>query len=145
MRIIKEISDTEFVVKLDPCDYEKPKELGVVVAHDYVQFGKEMSLFTDANCKTPLNSEHRICSNIIPIYNKVQIPIRAFIEVILPFLNKHEYCQKEHLEFEGKPQYTCSETAITYHKDGKEMIAVPDKGEFYHIPLSLYNTIRGKE
>lgn len=110
----------------------------MVIAHDYVQFGRQTSLFADIKCKTPLESNHAICSNVMPMYNEIQIPIRALIEVVLPLLNSHEYCQKEHLVFEGKPQYTCSEIAITYYKDGTRMIAVPDGGTFYHIPLSLY-------
>lgn len=116
--------------------------MNVVIAHDYVQFGRQTSLFADIKCKTPLESNHAICSNVMPMYNEIQIPIRALIEVVLPLLNSHEYCQKEHLVFEGKPQYTCSETAITYYKDGTRMIAVPDGGTFYHIPLSLYESIR---
>lgn len=77
------------------------------------------------------------------MYNEIQIPIRALIEVVLPLLNSHEYCQKEHLVFEGKPQYTCSETAITYYKDGTRMIAVfLTEGHSNHIPLSLYESIR---
>lgn len=142
MKILKEHSDTELLVELEPHDYERTGELDVVVAHDYVQFGRRMSLFADQSCKTPLKSEHATCSNVMPVYHDVQIPIRAFIEVILPFLNEHKYCQKEHLVFEGKPQYTYSETSITYYKDGVRMIAVPDKGTFYHMPYSLYETIK---
>lgn len=143
MQIVKELSDTELVIKLDPHDYERAKELRVVVAHDYVQFGREMSLFAGQGCKTPLESKHALCSNVMPIYQEVQIPIRALIEVILPLLNNHEYCQKEHLVFEGKPQYTYSETSITYSKDRECMIAIPDgKGVYNHIPYSLYKQIK---
>ena len=140
MKIIKEINDTEFVVKLEPQDYEKSRELNVVIAHDYVQFGRKMELFTE-HCDE-LKSVHKVCANVMPEYQTVQIPIRALIEVILPLLNNHEYCQKEHLTFEGKPQYTCSETSITYHKDKKFMIAVPVDGEYHHIPYSLYYKIK---
>lgn len=144
MKVTKVLNDTELIVKLQPHDYDhaESQKLNVVIAHDYVQFGRQTSLFADIKCKTPLESNHAICSNVMPMYNEIQIPIRALIEVVLPLLNSHEYCQKEHLVFEGKPQYTCSETAITYYKDGTRMIAVPDGGTFYHIPLSLYESIR---
>lgn len=144
MKVTKVLNDTELIVKLEPHDYDhaESQKLNVVIAHDYVQFGRQTSLFADIKCKTPLESNHAICSNVMPMYNEIQIPIRALIEVVLPLLNSHEYCQKEHLVFEGKPQYTCSETAITYYKDGTRMIAVPDGGTFYHIPLSLYESIR---
>lgn len=144
MKVTKVLNDTELIVKLEPHDYDhaESQKLNVVIAHDYVQFGRQTSLFADIKCKTPLESNHAICSNVMPMYNEIQIPIRALIEVVLPLLNSHEYCQEEHLVFEGKPQYTCSETAITYYKDGTRMIAVPDGGTFYHIPLSLYESIR---
>lgn len=144
MKVTKVLNDTELIVKLEPHDYDhaESQKLNVVIAHDYVQFGRQTSLFADIKCKTPLESNHAICSNVMPMYNEIQIPIRALIEVVLPLLNSNEYCQKEHLVFEGKPQYTCSETAITYYKDGTRMIAVPDGGTFYHIPLSLYESIR---
>lgn len=142
MKILKVINDTELVVKLEPHDYEGADELNVVIAHDYVQFGREMSLFADKSCKTPLESKHANCSNVMPIYHDVQIPIRALIEVVLPLLNGHEYCQKEHLVFEGKPQYTYSQTPIVYYKDGVRMIAIPDKETFYHIPYSLYKKLK---
>lgn len=77
------------------------RKLNVVIAHDYVQFGRQTSLFADIKCKTPLESNHAICSNVMPMYNEIQIPIRALIEVVLPLLNSHEYCQKEHLVFRG--------------------------------------------
>lgn len=100
MKIIKEINDTEFVVKLEPQDYEKSRELNVVIDHDYVQFGRKMRLFREY-CDD-IKSVHKVCANVIPEYQAVQIPITTLIEVILPLLNNHEYCQKEHLTFEGK-------------------------------------------
>lgn len=78
--------------------------------------------------------------NVLPIYykhkNKREMKVTKVLKIVMSIV------RKEHLVFEGKPQYTCSETAITYYKDGTRMIAVPDGGTLYHIPLSLYESIR---
>ena len=140
MKISKEFSDTRFTVELEPQDYEEKDKIDVCVAHDYVQFGTRMCMFTETGAPS-LQTPHRSCSNALPVYQSVQIPIRAFVDVILPFLNKHEYCQKEHLVYEGKPQYTFSNSVVSYYEGGVHMIAIPNKDKFYHLPFDVYQKI----
>lgn len=144
MKIVKEISDTRFEVELEPRDYER-KTIDLVIAHDYVQFGASMSLFTDHSSSMNLKSKHRYCCNAISIYNTVQIPIRAFVEVVLPILSDNEYCQSKHLVCRDGSANYISETPLRYYKDGVEMIAIPDGSEYYHMPWKVYNRIRKEE
>ena len=76
----------------------------MVIAHDYVQFGRQTSLFADIKCKTPLESNHAICSNVMPMYNEIQIPIRALIEVctssleiVMSIVRKSIWCSRGNL------------------------------------------------
>ena len=144
MIIKKEISDTRFEVELEKHDYEHSDEINMRIAHDYVQFDTVGSIETDWRNIPSLQSKHAICANRLPVYQQVQIPIRAFIEVMLPILKKHEYCQPEHLTYEDEKLYIDTYAQIKYTADdGKGMIAIPqDDGTYFHMPLSVYNSIR---
>ena len=142
MKITKELSDTRFEIELEPHDYEKTEGgIHMVVAHDYVQFWSREWVQTESECP-PLKSEYQICANTLPIYQTVQIPIRDMVEVILPKLSEHKYCQKSHLTGkDGEPKYETTQV-VTYYEDGVKMIAIPEEGEFYHIPYSLYKKLK---
>ena len=148
MEIVKEISDTRFEVELEKHDYEYSNEINIRIAHDYVQFEKVGSIETDWRSIPSLQSKHAICSNRLPVFQQFQIPIRAFVEVMLPILNKHEYCQPEHLVYEdGKLAYLDKYNMVRYRNEKDEnMIAVPqDDGTYFHLPLSVYNRIKNSE
>lgn len=145
MKIVKEISDTRFEVELEKNDYEKSEGINMRIAHDYVQFERKGAIETDWKEVPSLQSKHAYCANRLPVFQQIQIPIRAFVEVMLPILNKHEYCQPEHLVYkDGELAYIATYANIKYRTDaGEAMIAVPqDDGTYFHMPLSVYNRIR---
>ena len=45
----------------------------------------------------PYGKFKSVASNIMGYYTDLQIPIRRFIKVILPFLNNSKYCQETHI------------------------------------------------
>lgn len=147
MKIVKEISDTRFEVELEKHDYERSGEINVRIAHDYVQFEQVGSIETDWKNIPSLQSKHAFCSNRLHVFQQVQIPIRAFVEVMLPILKQHEYCQPEHLVYNGEKLYKDTYSNIKYRTDaGENMIAIPqDDGTYFHLPLSVYNKIRKSE
>lgn len=116
MQIIKQLSNDEFVIKLEDTDKRVYKPDTLLVAHDYVQFNGRTTLFTDSSLvKESLTGPYARCSNCISISTQIQIGIREFIEKYLPFLNHHEYCQKEHLLTSDKqPNYTLGTDVIRY-------------------------------
>lgn len=145
MIITKEISDTRFEVELEKYDYERSDEIDMRIAHDYVQFERVGSIETDYNVISSLQTKHAYCANRLPVFQQIQIPIRAFVEVMLPIFKKHEYCQPEHLLYEdGKLAYKDTYTNIIYRTDdGEDMVAVPqDNGTYFHMPFSIYNKIK---
>lgn len=144
MNIVKEISDTRFEVELEKHDYEYSNEINMRIAHDYVQFEQVGSIETDYKKVPSLQTKHAYCSNRLPVFQQIQIPIRAFVKVMLPILKMHEYCQPEHLVYKGEELYKNTYANIRYRNDKDEnMIAVPqDDGTYFHMPLSVYNRIR---
>lgn len=148
MKIVKEISDTRFEVELENHDFENSNEINMRIAHDYVQFERVGSIETDWRSIPSLQSKHAICSNRLSVFQQIQIPIRAFVEVMLPILKKHEYCQLEHLtNKDGEVVYLNKYKMVKYRTDANEtMIAVPqDDGTYFHMPLSVYNKIKNNE
>lgn len=148
MEIVKEISDTRFEVELERHDFENSNEINMRIAHDYVQFEQVGSIETDWRSIPSLQSKHAYCSNRLSVFQTVQIPIRAFVEVMLPILNKHEYCQPEHLNRkDGEFAYVDKYNMVRYRNDaGEDMIAVPQSdGTYFHLPLSVYRKIKNNE
>lgn len=148
MKIVKEISDTRFEVELEKHDVENTNKINMRIAHDYVQFEQVGSIEIDYKKVPSLQSKHAYCANILSVFQTVQIPIRAFVEVMLPILKKHEYCQPEHLVYKnGEIAYLSKYQMIGYRDDaGESMIAVPqDDGTYFHLPLSVYHRIKKSE
>lgn len=145
MHIIKQLSEDEFVIKMD--DYDLDRHDSVRIAHDYVQFSgrAHMDIETPEAWK-PYGKFKSIASNILGYYTDLQIPIRQFVKVVLPFFNKSEYCQEAHITHEdGTPKYNYSDDTtplITYSK-GETLVHIKQKnGEYYFIPIDVYNTIK---
>lgn len=127
MKIIKQLSDDVFIVQMEQFDHNQEKH--IIVAHDYVRFLDNSGIQSDYHCE-PLTGPYERCSNWINAQHETTIDIRSMIQVVLPFLNKHEYCQKEHLLYkDGSPAYTWSNTPIFFYEDGKEKVAVHESGE----------------
>lgn len=85
MHIIKQLSEDEFVIKMD--DYDLDRHDSVRIAHDYVQFSGRTYMNVEAPKDwKPYGKFKSTASNILGYYTDLQIPIRQFIKVVLPFL-----------------------------------------------------------
>mgnify|MGYP003429979544 FL=1 len=143
MHIIKQLSEDEFVIKMD--DYDLDKHDSVRIAHDYVQFsGRTYINIEGPDALKPYGKFKSIASNIMGYYTDLQIPIRQFIKVILPFLNNSKYCQEAHITNEdGTPKYNYSNTPLITVSEGKQLIHIrQENGEYYSMPIDVYNSIK---
>lgn len=143
MHIIKQLSEDEFVIKMD--DYDLDRHDSVRIAHDYVQFSSPVTI----DIKQPQDWEpygrfKSIARNLIHSYSDIQISIRDFVKVILPFLNNSKYCQEAHLTNEdGTPKYNYSDTPLITVSEGKQLVHIKqENGEYYSMPIDVYNSIK---
>lgn len=140
MHIIKQLSEDEFVIKMD--DYDLDRNDSVRIAHDYVQFSGRT--YMNIDCK-PYGKFKSIASNIIGYYTDLQIPIRKLIKIVLPFLNNSKYCQEAHITNEdGTPKYNYeSNTPLITVSEGKTLVHIrQENGEYYSMPIDVYNSIK---
>lgn len=141
MKVIKQLSENQFIVELDKDDIDSdiPR---VIVAHDYVSFVGQDWHCTDLHITGP----HGI-SNVV--YNRavVQVPIRVAQDMFRTIMKK-EYLQKKHLLYkDGRLAYLNEGKRGMYKyrtDDGVDMIAIESSktGEFTHIPLDVYEELR---
>lgn len=144
MHIIKQLSEDEFVIKMD--DYDLRKHNAVRIAHDYVQFYSP----TTIDIKQPQDWEpygrfKSIVRNQIHSYSDIQIPIRDFVKVILPFFNNSQYCQESHITHaDGMPLYNHPDTTpLITISEGKTLVHIrQENGEYYSMPIDVYNSIK---
>ena len=146
MRIIKQLKEDEFVIKMEESDLKK--NLHMIVAHDYVEFDQSMGIQADNDCPT-LTGKFALCANWIRARFDVQINIRDMVDFVLPFLNSHQYCQKDHLKMsDGSDNYCYEDSLITYFdkESGTPMVAVRMEGETKYSVMTrkVYNSIKGK-
>lgn len=143
MKVIKQLSEDEFVIKMEDCDLDK--ESRMTIAHDYVQFGANMGLTLDPKADwRPTGKFAYVGSNWIKGYFHVQIGIRTFIKVVLPQLLTNEYCQEEHLgDAEGNLKYNWNSTPLIFTDKGKTMVALKSNdGNYTIIPHESYMQIK---
>ena len=143
MKVIKQLSEDEFVIKMEDCDLEK--ESRMTIAHDYVQFGANMGLVLDTKADwRPTGKFAGAFANWIKGYFHVQIGIRSFIKVVLPQLLANEYCKEEHLTSEdGSPNYNWNSTPLIFTDEGKTMVALKSNDGNYTIsPHESYMQIK---
>ena len=144
MHIIKQLSEDEFVIKMD--DYDLNNRDAVRIAHDYVQFYSP----TTIDIKQPQDWEpygkfKSVASNQICNFSDIQISIRDFVKVVLPFLNNSKYCQESHITHEdGTPKYNYRDTTpLITISEGKTLVHIrQENGEYYSIPIDVYNSIK---
>lgn len=88
IKIIKSLGDNKYEVEIPPPDGVRGlKEFTFGMVHDYVYFeGYEW-------LQNPDNS-----TSNTKFLTRIQIPIRDFVNVCLPFINKHRYSQPNHLK-----------------------------------------------
>ena len=142
MHIIKQLSDDEFVIKMD--DYDLNKHDAVRIAHDYVQFYSPTTIdIKQLQDWEPYGRFKSIAINQIHSYSDIQIPIRDFVKVVLPFLNNSKYCQEAHITNEdGTPRYNYPDTTpLMTISEGKTLVHIrQENGEYYSMPIDVYNS-----
>ena len=104
MKIIKQLSEDEFVLKME--EHDLKEMTSVKIAHDYVQIGANVGIQVENGDWKPYGKFATCASNWIKGYFDIQINIRKFIKVILPLFKRHKYCQEKHLlQEDRKPAY----------------------------------------
>lgn len=142
MKFIKQLSEDEFVVKMESCDADKKRN--IVLAHDYLQFDGQDWYCTNLN---KLNTPYGF-GNVIKIRSSVQIPIRMAQDMLNKVLTKdREYLKNEHLFDRDKTPLYRDVNGLTYSyrkDDGTQMIAVyvRETDEYVHVLKSFYDTIK---
>lgn len=137
MEIIKQIDDDTFIVQLDPMDKLKSDVTHISIAHDYLQIGKNMGM--TAKYGLTLSGPNVWCNNWINAYQAVQVPIRDVVEVLIPLLNQHPYCEPKHLlKEDGNPNYNWGESLIFFKNspEGPQMVAYRAEGETEYVIMT---------
>lgn len=142
MEIIKQISEDEFVIKLNEKDREKTKS--IILAHDYLQFNARVPIYTNLS---DINSPYAR-GNVIYHQTDIQFPIRMAQDILEHVLTKdRKYLKKEHLvQKDGKNLYR-DFAGLSYKyttDDGTKMIAIYDdeQDEYVHVPLTIFNIVK---
>ena len=112
--------------------------------HEYVEFSGISYVETNKPILTRFGSGGFISRHSFAVPAKIQIPIREMVEIILPKLNEHSCCQKEHLlKPDGKPNYTYYGSAIKYYdyQTKQYMIALreDDSADYVYMSESVFN------
>ena len=127
MKIIKQISDTDFVIRMEEHDlteYNHVSDSKLIIAHDYVQFNDRISIAADPYHVTEsLKGPYAWCSNNIQALVGVQIPIRTFKYAVMPILENSKYLKEKHFEKRetGEFGYNYSNQALFFYKDGQQV------------------------
>lgn len=155
MKVIKSLGNNKFEIEVEPKEYKGIRECGFGIQHDFAYF--DGTIYA--------KNEDGSTNFDVFIKDDVHIPIKAFVEVALPMIIAHKYCQPEHLvdrlhekddEYYEKhdktspryrkgdkyPAYSYQDVAIEYYDDTnkQKMIAVCLTGEkvFNHMTLQFY-------
>ena len=144
MKFIKQLSEDEFVVKMESEDSNRTRR--IILAHDYLQFQGLDWYCTDlSNLNAPW-----AFGNVIKVQSNIQIPIRMAQDMLEKVLTlNRKYLKKEHLIHDGKPNYR-DPNGLSYcytDDDGKKMIAFFNREtcEYVHMEQSIYNAIKNPE
>ena len=141
MKFIKQLSEDEFVVKMEQDDKDSSKR--IVLAHDYLLIsGKDWNC-TNFQIKGPYG-----WSNVVEYNARVQISIRMAQDMLKKVLTPDRiYLKEEHLTYSnGTPAYS-DEAGTKYYyvkDDGTKMVAIYDKekNEYIHLPQSVFCAIK---
>ena len=122
MQFIKQLSEDEFVVKMNPQDANPDKH--IVLAHDYLMFTARV---------------------------RIQIPIRMAQDMLKTVLTKdRKYLKEEHLTHSNGQAAYLDEKGTRYYytkDDGTRMVAIYDskKNEYVHVSQDLVDLVKGTE
>jgi len=95
-----EQGNRKFIVEFPPevRTMFNPTEKTIVVAHDYVQISTRSHMYQQNRGDGTFPYKNKtVCNWVDDIPVSVQISIRDMIDIVLPFLNNHQYCQQEHI------------------------------------------------
>ena len=140
MKFIKQLSEDEFVVKMEPSDADPTRT--IILAHDYLQFNGRDWHCTDLQIKGPYGF-----GNVVNHKVHVQIPIRMAQDILKNVLTPdRKFLKEEHLQRNDGPIYCDQEgdKYFYYKDDGSKMIAIYDPTEckYVHIPASVVTLVK---
>lgn len=132
MKFIKQLSEDEFIVKMEPDDADPTKT--IILAHDYLQFNGRDWNCTDLQIEGPYGF-----ANVVYHKVHVQIPIRMAQDILKNVLTPNrKFLREEHLQRDSGPAY-CDQEGYKYFyrkDDGSKMVAIYDAKEHKYIHLS---------
>ena len=141
MKFIKQLSEDEFVVKMDPTDADPTRT--IILAHDYLQFNGRDWACTDLRVEGPYGF-----ANIVYHKVHVQIPIRMAQDMLKNVLTSdRKYLKAEHLHKSNGESIYCDNPGDKYYytkDDNTKMVAIYDSNEckYIHLPASIVNLVK---
>ena len=105
MKVLKRLSDDEFIVKVEDSDIDIKSKV-IAVNHDYMNVCGRILLGEDYEqgerfCGTDMTIHGKKVQGV-PMFASIHINIRDMIDLVMPYLNRHPYLKREHLLREGK-------------------------------------------
>jgi len=142
--VLEQLDDDRFVIEVTPIKQHIPDRL--VIAHDYVALTSTTGGYRKNPMGKAFKGPNAICSNVISLRSTVQISIRDFVQVCLPILNAHSYCQEKHLALRNAGTldayygYASFPGKIEYFKDNVLMVAFRCAKEnvYNHVTKAFY-------
>jgi hypothetical protein len=140
MKFVKQLSEDEFLVKMEPGDADPTKT--IVLAHDYLQFNGRDWTCTDLQIEGPYGF-----ANVVYHKVHVQIPIRMAQDILKNVLTPdRKFLKEEHLQRDGGPVYCDQEgdKYFYYKDDGSMMVAIYDPTEckYIHLPGNIVTLVK---
>lgn len=140
MKFIKQLSNDEFIVKMEPGDADPTKT--IILAHDYLQFNGRDWTCTDLQVEGPYGF-----ANVVHHKVHVQIPIRMAQDILKNVLTPdRKFLKEEHLQRDGEPIYRDQQgdKYFYYKDDGSMMVAIYDSNEhkYIHLPASIVTLVK---
>lgn len=140
MKFIKQLSEDEFIVKMEPRDADPTKT--IILAHDYLQFNGRDWTCTDLQIEGPYGF-----ANVVRHKVHVQIPIRMAQDILKNVLTPdRKFLKEEHLQRDGEPTYCDQEgdKYFYYKDDGSMMVAIYDPAEckYIHLPGNIVTLVK---
>lgn len=140
MKFIKQLSEDEFVVKMEPVDLDSDKK--IILAHDYLQISGRDWDCTDLRIEGPYG-----WANVVNHRVRIQIPIRMAQDILKNVLTPdRKFLKEEHLHREKGEAY-CDQPGdkyFYYKDDGTMMVAIydPDTHKYVHLPATIATLVK---
>jgi len=140
MKFIKQLSEDEFVVKMEPADADPDRR--IILAHDYLQFNGIDWTCGDFQVEGPYGY-----ANVVHHRVHVQIPVRMAQDILKNVLTSdRKFLKEEHLHREKGEAY-CDQPGdkyFYYTDDGVMMVAIydPDTHKYVHLPAKIATLVK---